>query len=77
MLRVLILAIVAAVVGNAAGCSTCARWFGHSGAPCAPAQPAFAQPGCAYPGAAPVYPAPYAAGSPVMTDPNMVMPAPH
>jgi hypothetical protein len=77
MLRVMVLAIVAGLLASSAGCSTCARWFGHGGAACAPQQPAFAQPGCPYPGAAPGYPAPYASGSPIMTDPNMVMPAPH
>jgi hypothetical protein len=68
MHRLASLTIGVVMLASLAGCSTCQRWLGHgpTGAPCAP-QP--------FPAMAPAYPAPYA-GHPIVTDPNLVMPAP-
>ena len=64
------LMVMAVTLPALAGCSSCQRWFGHgnTGAPCAQ-QP--------FPAMAPGYPAPYAAGAPIVTDPNLIMPAPN
>lgn len=77
MHRLASLTVVAVILASMTGCSSCMRWLGHgpTGAACGP-QPLPAMAPCG-PGMTPGFPAPYATGAPMMTDPNLVMPAPH